>query len=96
MTTKPVDEGQMRARAIARWEGEGGALSTPSESDAIDETALRILARLGASVLEAWESVPATLQSELVRRARTLGAPGDRVRIRDALSQFLQEHRNDC
>jgi hypothetical protein len=33
----PISDAQLRARAIARWEGEGGALSPSNGSDASDE-----------------------------------------------------------
>lgn len=43
----PTDA-QMRARALSRWEGEGGALGRgASAGDALDESELRILARIG-------------------------------------------------
>jgi hypothetical protein len=96
MTNTPLSDAQMRARAIARWEGEGGALSPPNGSEAIDEASLRILARLGAALLDEWSSIPANAQSELLRRARTLGSATDHARIRDALSRFLKEHRDEC
>jgi hypothetical protein len=35
----------MRARALARWEGEGGALAPAPEDEAIDDASLRPPAR---------------------------------------------------
>jgi hypothetical protein len=48
MTTS-LNDAKMRARAIARWEGEGGALAPLHGSDAIDPASLRILTRLEAT-----------------------------------------------
>jgi hypothetical protein len=95
MTAQSLDDAQMRARAIARWEGEGGALSPSPENDALDESAMRLLARLGAALLESWSEVPPNLQPNLVCRARTMGAPGDAARIQGLLVRFLREHRED-
>lgn len=85
-------DARMRANALARWEGEGGALVPAHEHDAIDETALRLLARLGASLLESWGDVPTALQARIVRRARTIGAPCDHTRVKENLSSFLAQY----
>ena len=93
--TQLVDA-EMRARALARWEGEGGALSPTGAADSIDESELRILARLGAALLEEWVELPRALQGNVIRRARTLGAPGDHARVKETLARFLHEHRSEC
>ena len=44
---------RQRARALARWEGEGGALGpSPEAEHMLDETELRILSPLGAVLLD--------------------------------------------
>jgi hypothetical protein len=45
--TIPLNDAQMRARAIARWEGEGGALVPENGSDAVEPPSLQMLTRLG-------------------------------------------------
>lgn len=92
--TQPTDA-EMRARAIARWEGEGGALIPTGTADSIDESELRILARLGAAVLAQWDELPPALQSSVVRRAKTLGGPGDHARVKESLARFLREHQRE-
>jgi len=82
----------MRARALSRWEGEGGALAPAAVADSIDETELRILARIGASLLDEWDEISIDLQVSLVRRARTLGGPGDHAHVKERLARFLREH----
>ena len=42
-------EARLRARALSRWESEGGALAPAARADAIDETTLRLLAQPGAT-----------------------------------------------
>ena len=93
---KRTDDAEMRARALSRWEGEGGALAPTSAADSIDESELRILARLGAALLDEWDDLSPTLQGYVVRRARTLGGPGDHARVKEKLAHFLHEHRSEC
>ncbi|MGH8235528.1 MAG: hypothetical protein ACREXP_00720 [Steroidobacteraceae bacterium] len=66
---------EMRARALSRWEGEGGALAPTGAADSIDESELRILARLGAALLDVWGGLRPALQANVVHRARTLRWP---------------------
>lgn len=93
--TQPTDA-EMRTRALARWEGEGGALAPTTAAESIDETELRILARLGASLLDHWAALPPTLQGTIVQRARSLGAPRDHAHVKEMLARFLRDHRKDC
>jgi hypothetical protein len=89
-------DAELLARALARWEGEGGALAPTAADDSIGEAEMRILARLGAAVLDAWGEVPPTLKRKVVQRARTLGGPGDHAHVKQALAHFLDEHRSEC
>ena len=50
MQTPSQVDALVRARALARWEGEGGALAPSVEADSIDDASLRVLARLGAAL----------------------------------------------
>ena len=92
---QPTDA-EMRARALARWEGEGGALAPSGAADSIDESELRILARLGAAVLDVWGELSPGLQRNVIYRARTLGSPGDHARVKERLGRFLHENRSEC
>jgi hypothetical protein len=93
--TRPTDA-EMRARALSRWEGEGGALAPTGAADSIEDSELRILARLGAALLDHWSQLPPGLQGNVMHRARTLGGPGDHARVKEKLARFLHEHRSDC
>ena len=93
--TRLVDA-EMRARALSRWEGEGGALIATGAAGSIDESELRILARLGAALLDEWGELSETFRVNVVRRARTLGGPGDHARLKDNLARFLHEQRSEC
>ena len=50
MQTPSQVDALVRARALARWEGEGGALAPSAEADSIEDASLRVLARLGAAL----------------------------------------------
>ena len=95
MDTRTVDA-EMRARALSRWENEGGSLIPTGAADSIDESELRILARLGAALLDEWSQLPRALQGNVIRRAKTLGGPGDHARVKEKLARFLHEHRSEC
>lgn len=95
MTNTPIGDAEMRARALARWEGEGGALAS-SATESIDESELRILARIGAAVLDTWGELSPALQLDVIRRARTLGRPGDHARLKEKLARLLHDHRTEC
>lgn len=54
------DAERIRIKALARWEGEGGALGrSGARTDALDESELRILARIGFAALGEWEALSA-------------------------------------
>lgn len=93
--TQLVDA-ELRARALARWESDGGTLAPTDAADSIDDSELRILARLGAGLLDQWGALSADLRGNIIRRARTLGGPGDHARVKEQLARFLHEHRSEC
>ena len=93
--TRPSDV-EMKARALSRWEGEGGALAPTGAADSIDESELRILARLGAALLDERGELSPALQRKIIQRARSLGGPGDHARVKETLARFLHEHRSEC
>jgi hypothetical protein len=80
-------DAEMRARALSRWEGEGGALAPTGDSDSIDESELRILARLGAAVLDVWGDLSAPVQDEVVSLAKRLGTQ-DHARVKERLRRL--------
>lgn len=86
-----LSDAELRAKALSRWEGEGGALAVGG-NDSLDEVSMRILARIGAALLESWDALPAELADSVALRVRTLGAPGDRALARENLHRFLHRH----
>lgn len=91
---QPTDA-QMRARALARWEGEGGALGrAASPGDALDESELRILARIGAAALGEWVALPGSLREAMLGTICKPLVPGDGARARARIAKFLEENAN--
>ena len=96
MQSQATLDAAMRTRALARWVGEGGALAPSPEKDSIDEVSLRLLARLGAALLESWDDVPQAVRGEIVRRARTIGAADQHARVAANLARFIHQHKSEC
>lgn len=94
--TDASEAARQRARALARWEGEGGALARADEAgDALDEMEVRILGRLGAALLASWNDIPTELQRAIFTRASTPHAAGDRARLKAEIARFLHDHKDD-
>lgn len=92
--TSAIDP-KMRARALARWEGEGGTLgvgSTPG--DTLDESELRILARIGNAALMQWEELARPLREVMLGSICQPLVPGDGARAKARIARFLKENRD--
>ena len=90
----PTDA-QMRAKALSRWEGEGGALGqAASPGDALDESELRILARIGAAALGEWSALPGSVREGMLATICRPLVPGDGARARTRIAKFLEENAN--
>lgn len=88
--SKTTEAERQKAKALLRWEGEGGALGAPPES--LDAAELRILSRLGAALLGEWSALPEVNRIGILRRAETLHAEADAGRIRLQIGRFLDDH----
>lgn len=84
---------EMKARALARWEGEGGGLGrSGSPTDVLDDHELRILARIGAAALAEWESFAGDQREALLREVCRPLVPGDGDRARAHIAAFVREN----
>ena len=94
-TSATPTDAQMRAKALARWEGEGGALGgSASPDDALDPGELRILARIGAAALAQWATLPVPLRETMLGSICRPLVPGDGARAKAGIAAFLQENAN--
>ena len=95
MPDKPgnSDAERMRSLALARWEGEGGALGRSGPpSDALDDSELRILARIGYAALGEWNALPAERKEAMLADVCRPLAPGDGARARTRIEEFLRAY----
>jgi hypothetical protein len=80
------------ARALRRWEGEGGTLSGPhlaaSESN--------ILKCLGAALVLTWNDLPQPLQRELFLHALKVNESYDAETLKTQIGRFLHLHKDDA
>lgn len=83
---------RLRAKALARWEGEGGALGRPDVM--LDAEDMRILSRLGAALLLDWTETPQARQAALLKSASALHAKRDAPRIKQAIVSFIAQHHD--
>lgn len=88
----PTDDAEkLRSRALARWEGEGGALD-PGAS--LSELEQRILRRLGAAVLGEWNDLPTSIQRAIFMRASAPPMTGDGDWLKGEIARFLHIHKD--
>lgn len=87
-----TEAARQRAKALSRWEGEGGAIGAPAAT--LDEADMRILARLGASLLMEWDAVSEANRKAIFTRTSTLHAERDASRIKDEIARFLEAHKD--
>lgn len=88
------------ARAISRWENEGGAPAHPltpsanwsSEIGTVEE---RILRCLGAAVILEWSELPTEIQRKLFEGASTLDDPDQQFQLKQLIARFLHVHKDD-
>ncbi len=86
------------ARALARWENEGGAIfSSPEDGD--DEQVVLSLAEqhilqcLGAAVIAQWTELPTDVQKALFEHAVSSGDPRHSMDLREQIARFLHNHK---
>lgn len=83
---------RLKAKAIARWESEGGALGAYREEDqTLSEAERRLLTGFGAAVLSEWSNLPSDLQRAIASRAAT---PHDGSRTKAELARFLHDYKD--
>jgi hypothetical protein len=93
MTSDMKDAQHQRARALARWEGEGGSLGASANvKDGLDDVEIRILARIGAAVLTEWDQIPEARQRALTLRAAGPWNPADIRQLKSRIAGVVHDH----
>jgi len=88
------------AKALGRWESEGGATEPRQGSDFGPDMTLqaaeeRILRCLGAAVILQWNDLPTEIQRNLFDDAASMSDPERRFRLKQQMARFLHEHKDD-
>jgi hypothetical protein len=96
--TKPVARNFYDlARALGRWDNEGGAVAASSVPEPLltkDEE--RILKCLGAAVILQWNDLPTGIQRDLFTGAVSMSDPERRFRLKQQIARFLHDHKDDA
>ena len=88
------------ARALARWEDEGGAPQPKWQNDRGRRAALageeeHVLRCLGAAVIMQWNDLPTKIQRDLFDHAISMGEPRHTAQLKDRVARFLQRTKDD-
>lgn len=87
------------ARALARWENEGGATLSSEEGNdghvVLSLAEQRILQCLGAAVIAQWIELPTSVQKALFEHAVSSGDPRHSVDLREQIARFLHNRKNE-
>jgi hypothetical protein len=89
------------ARALARWDNEGGAVGSPPGTEIGPDVALRadeerILQFLGAAVIMQWNDLPTEIQRILFEDAASMGTAARRLELKQQIARFLHDHKDDA
>lgn len=89
------------ARALARWENEGGApfLSPKGGDDEYVVLSLadqQILQCLGAAVIAQWTALPTDVQKALFQSAVSSEDPRHSTDLREQIARFLHTHKSNA
>jgi hypothetical protein len=85
------------AKALARWDDEGGATKGAPQQDRDALTSLgqeeeHILRCLGAAVIMQWNDLPTDVQHELFDHAISMGKLRQTAELKSLIARFLHQH----
>ena len=100
MTPNDLFQNQL-ARAVARWENEGGAVLPLADEEfeggiALSPIEQGILQCLGAAVISQWSDLPTEVQKALFQDAVSSGDPRQSTSLREQIARFLHNHKDDA
>jgi hypothetical protein len=89
------------AKALGRWDNEGGAVESPAGTEIEANIALRsaeerILRYLGAAVITRWNDLPTEIQRILFEEAASMGTAARQFQLKQQIAQFLHDHKDDA
>ena len=100
MTNNDLFRNQL-ARAVARWENEGGAVLSLADEDLDERVVLSLIEQgilqcLGAAVIAQWSVLPTEVQKALFQDAVSSGDPRQSTSLREQIARFLHNHKDDA
>lgn len=86
------------ARALSRWEGEGGAQGMQGKEDGTNLLANRerqVLEWLGAALVIEWNDLPTDVKRAIFRHAAAVKDSYDPIQLKARIARFLHDHKDD-
>ena len=85
------------AKALARWDDEGGAIKGAPQEDrealiSLGKEEEHILRCLGAAVIMQWNDLPTDVQHELFDHAISMGKLRQTAELKRLVARFLHRH----
>jgi hypothetical protein len=92
--TRKAQHNQL-ARALARWDNEGGAIIGEGDDgrDALNRDEQEILQCLGRAVVAQWNKLPTAVQRALFEHPVSNADPRECLDLREHIALFLHHHR---
>ena len=82
------------AKAIARWDNDGGATAPPDPDTSLRKHEERILRCLGAAVMIQWNDLPTEIQRSLFEGATSMSDPARQFQLKQLIARFLRDHKD--
>jgi hypothetical protein len=97
MSTRREKHNQL-ARALARWDNEGGAIPGAGDDGrhTLSGEEQDILQCRGGAVVAQWNTLPTAVQKALFEHAVANADPRECLELREHIARFLHHHKNDC
>jgi hypothetical protein len=83
------------AKALARWDNDGGAAASPDPDTSLRKHEERILRCLGAAVMMQWNDLPSEIQRSLFEDATSMSDPARQFQLKQLIARFLHDHKDD-
>jgi hypothetical protein len=95
-TKPPVRNFYDLAKAIGRWDNEGGAAGPAGAPDTtLSRDEGRILKCLGAAVIMQWNDLPTEIQRDIFADATSMSDPARQFQLKQRIARFLHDHKDD-
>jgi hypothetical protein len=88
------------AKALGRWDNEGGATASSPEAELGPDLRLhaaeeRMLRCLGSAVIMQWTNLSTEIQRKIFEDASSMTDPGRQFELKQQIARFLHEHKDD-